>query len=345
MEAGCGNVVSTPYDDVFRTLLNDCSSLIIPVINEIFDERYRGDEEIVFLPETHFLNRQDGGEEKRITDASFKIVGREEKKFLYECQSTADSSMLVRIFEYSTQIALDQGEITGNRLRVEIPHSAVLFLRCKDTTPDKMMIEMRTPGGTVCFDVMVMKSQRYGIDEIFEKELLFLIPFHIFTYESHFAEYNRNKDKLEILKAEYIDIRNRLDSLMENGRISAYTRKIIMEMSDKVVENIARKYENVREGVKSVMGGKVLEHEAKTILREGWEQGRKVGHQEGHREGRREGHKEGRIEGENYGMKKGRLEQARETALNLRTISLDESTIAKMVNVSVELVREWFGEN
>ena len=31
---------NTPYDDVFRTLLNDCSSLIIPVINEIFWENY-----------------------------------------------------------------------------------------------------------------------------------------------------------------------------------------------------------------------------------------------------------------------------------------------------------------
>lgn len=236
MEAESSKVVNTPYDDVFRTLLNDCSSLIIPVINEIFDERYSGDEEIVFLPETHFLNQQDGGEEKRITDASFKIVGKEEKKFLYECQSTADSSMLVRIFEYSTQIALDQGEITGNQLKVEIPHSAVLFLRCKDTTPDKMMIEMKTPGGTVCFNVMVMKSQRYGIDEIFEKKLLFLIPFYIFTHERDFAEYNKNKDKLEILKAEYTDIRNRLDSLLESGHISAYTRKIIMEMSDKVVK-------------------------------------------------------------------------------------------------------------
>ncbi|MCD7863357.1 MAG: hypothetical protein LUG61_07565 [Lachnospiraceae bacterium] len=24
----------TPYDDVFRTLINDCSSLLIPLINE-----------------------------------------------------------------------------------------------------------------------------------------------------------------------------------------------------------------------------------------------------------------------------------------------------------------------
>ena len=35
---------STPYDDVFRTLLTDCSSLIIPVVNELFHEGYNGDE-------------------------------------------------------------------------------------------------------------------------------------------------------------------------------------------------------------------------------------------------------------------------------------------------------------
>ncbi len=196
------NIVNTPYDDVFRTLLNDCRRLIIPVINEIFHENFRGDEEIVFMPETHFLNQQDGGEEKRVTDTSFKIV--------------------------------------GDTLKVEIPHSAILFLRCDTSTPDQMRIEMRTPGGTVRFDALVMKSKRYRIDEIFEKNLLFLIPFYIFSHESRFVEYNKDKGKLEILKAEYIDIRNRLDDLLESGQISAYTRKIIMEMSNKVVENWSR---------------------------------------------------------------------------------------------------------
>ena len=41
-------ITNTPYDDVFRTLLNDCSSLIIPVINEIFGENYSGKEKIGF---------------------------------------------------------------------------------------------------------------------------------------------------------------------------------------------------------------------------------------------------------------------------------------------------------
>lgn len=31
---------ATPYDDVYRTLLNDCTSLIIPVVNEVFQKQH-----------------------------------------------------------------------------------------------------------------------------------------------------------------------------------------------------------------------------------------------------------------------------------------------------------------
>ena len=144
----------TPYDDVFRTLLNDCSELVLPVLNEIFGEHYSGTERIVFSGNEHYLNRQGGKEERRITDSAFTVIGGEStsedgerakdaqrtavereteaeaaprdagsaavlgKKYLFECQSTADSSLLIRIFEYASQIALDDGELTGNRLKV-----------------------------------------------------------------------------------------------------------------------------------------------------------------------------------------------------------------------------------
>ena len=35
-------ISKTAYDDAFRTLLNDCSELIIPVVNEVFGEHYTG---------------------------------------------------------------------------------------------------------------------------------------------------------------------------------------------------------------------------------------------------------------------------------------------------------------
>ena len=59
-------IVNTPYDDVFRTLLNDCSALIIPVVNEIFHETYSGRERVEWYPNEHFVNGQDGQEQ--VTD-------------------------------------------------------------------------------------------------------------------------------------------------------------------------------------------------------------------------------------------------------------------------------------
>lgn len=266
--------VHTPYDDVFRTLLNDCTALVIPVINEVFMEQYTGGERVIFSPNEHFLNRQDGKEAERITDTCFIIKGDKAKKYHLECQSTSDSSMLVRMFEYDTQIALDDGEIQGYVLRAAFPNSAVLFLRCDHSTPEQMQIRIETPGGNLSYSIPVMKAQRYTIEEIFEKKLLFLIPFNIFSHESRFAEYNKDEKKLEYLLREYEEIKGRLEHLVRRKAISEYTKCIITDMSNKVLESIARNYEHIREGVKSVMGGKVLDYEAKTIWNEGKMEGK-----------------------------------------------------------------------
>ena len=55
---------------------------------------------------------------------------------------------------------------------------------------------------------------------------------------------------------------NRIEQLLNAGDISEYTKCTILDMSDKVLKHIARKYVNVREGVKDVMGGRVLDYEA-----------------------------------------------------------------------------------
>ncbi len=274
-------ITSTPYDDVFRTLLNDCSPLIIPVINEIFGEHYSGQEKIIFSPNEHFLNRQGGNEEERITDSSFKIEGKETKKYHLECQSSTDNSMVVRFFEYDAQIALDEGQIRGNILTVTLPHSAVLFLRHHTSTPDTLKIRMVTPGGTIEYDIYVMKSQQYTLKDIFQKNLLLLIPFYIFSHETRFKEYEKDETKLRMLQNEYEQIKNKLEELTSQGIISEYTRCTIIDMSNKVLEHIAAKYNSVKEGVKAVMGGKVLEYEAKTIKKEGIREGIEQGIEQG----------------------------------------------------------------
>ncbi len=130
---------------------------------------------------------------------------------------------------------------------------------------------MITPGGTVEYDIHVIKSQQYTLKKFFEKKLLLLIPFYIFSHESQFKEYEQNNAKLRALQEEYEQIKNELENLLKQGSISEYTRCTIIDMSNKVLEHIAVKYNSVKEGVKAIMVGKILEYEAKTIKREGIE--------------------------------------------------------------------------
>ena len=152
------------YDGAFRTILNDCRKMILPVINEIFDEEYIGDEKIEFFPNEHFLDQQDAADKERITDTNFRVIGKEIKKYHLECESSLpDGKMAIRLFEYDAQIALDEGEVMEETLTVAFPNTAVLYLRSYKKTPDKMRYVIVTPGGTVQYDIPVMKeiAQKY----------------------------------------------------------------------------------------------------------------------------------------------------------------------------------------
>ena len=86
--------------------------------------------------------------------------------------------------------------------------------------------------------------------------------------------------KLNVLKREYQSISERLEQLLKQGEIDEYTKCTILDMSQKVLEHIAAKFDNVKKGVKSVMGGQILEYEAKTILNIGRSEGRILGQDE-----------------------------------------------------------------
>ncbi len=199
IQAGKESHMANVYDGAFHTILNDCRKLIIPVINEIFGETYTGEEEIQFFPNEHFIDQQGGADKERITDTNFTVFGEMPKKYHLECESSLpDGRITIRLFEYDAQIALDEGEVTEETLTVTFPNTAVLYLRTYNKTPDKMKYVIVTPGGIVQYDVPIMKVQAYSLDDIFEKRLLMLIPFYIFSHESRLPEYNKDERKYNV---------------------------------------------------------------------------------------------------------------------------------------------------
>ena len=317
---------ATIYDDVWRTLVHDFPMFLVAFINELFSENYSENVRIEFLQDIHQQNQPDGGIEKRITDTYFRIVDENGnvKKYHVECQSTADNSMLVRIFEYGAQIALDDAVKKGNRIVLEFPHAAVLFLRSTGNTPDEMEIVIKTPGGSVEYKIPVAKMQSYTIDMMFKKKLLILLPFYLFVVEKSLKDYEENSGKRQELMDSLRMIVAGLDNLLLLGDIDALARKSLVELSAKVNHHLARNYAKVQKEAKNIMGGKVLDYEAKTIYMNGKNDGIALGMAQGVAQGMAQGVAQGRAS----------------LVLDMIKDGLEIGTIARIARMSVEQVTE-----
>ncbi len=271
------NAGSTPFDDVFRTLVVDHRRMLLAFINEMFPslpEKYNGDEVVVPLNEQYQQNRQDGEQDKRIVDSAVMVIDHSGNRRIFhvESQSTEDGNIIVRMFEYDMQIALKTtGEYTPGKLRITVPHSGILFLRCTEGTPDEMTVELLLPNGReVSYSMPVLKMIRYDDDTIFEKKLYFLVPFYLFNLEHYF------KNRIEIAdedKASYdkelMSFKQKLVKALENKNIDTYTYRSLIDLFNKVVAALTVGKDSVWEETEAIMGGQVLDYEAKSILNEG----------------------------------------------------------------------------
>lgn len=252
---------NTIFDDVFRTMMEKMTYLVIPLINEVFHTSYPDDVKIIQLRNEHQL--EDG---EIITDASLLIEG---KVYHIECQSTDDTSMAIRMVEYDFAVALERAVKFGRKYRVEFPKSCVLYLRCGRNTPDFLEVEMVLPDGKLCeYKVPVIKMNKYTKDNIFEKKLLMLLPFYIMKYEQMADNIERDSVKLQEMLKEFEDIRKKLEEEISNsGRAELYMDldKLIIRIADYIFRN----KEKIRKGIGEVMGGKVLQLESERVRAEG----------------------------------------------------------------------------
>ncbi len=263
-----GNTANTPYDDAFRTMLVDCPRLIIPLINYVFDENYSIEEKIEVYHNEFFIGNE--YQKERITDSN---MGINNIRYHAECQSTSDGTIVLRMFEYDTQIAIDTAIQGENEVIFTFPYSVIIYLRDYNNIEDRMNIVVKAGGKCISYYIPVVKVPKLALDNIMERDLYFLIPFYLFKYEREFSKYENSKVRLMRLRDDYCKIYSYLRDKTESKKITEFEYQVIRNMINKVAESLADKYEKVKEGVESVMGGAVLEYEAKDILREGITQG------------------------------------------------------------------------
>lgn len=312
---------STIYDSVFRTLLNDCTSLIIPVINELFGTHYTGTEKIHLYPNENILTSPEGNLYTRITDSNFLVIEGSYQRYHFECESSEnDSTMIIRMYEYDSQVALSDIEIQGSTIHVKLPRSAVIYLRHNSKTPDQFKIVYEAEGEVLERTIPTLKVQRYALDEIFEKELYYFLPFHIFVHEKELALYNEDENKRKVLMDEYRQIGHRLYELLKENRIDELTVDCIINGMKHVLNKISEKYETVVKEGEEAMGGEILDYPAKTAMREGYAKGRL----------------DGLAEGQSEGLAKGQMEKALQVYKNCIDRGMTQEDALAIADISVD---------
>ena len=262
---------STIFDDVFRTMLEKMPQLAIPLINEVFGTSYLEDIKIIQKRNEH--QTQNG---RVITDSHLLIANR---VYHIECQSTDDSTMVIRMIEYDFAISLEQVQKENGRYRMYFPQSCVLYLRGTKKR-DTISVEIVMPdGNTVEYTVPVVQVQKLTCDDILQKHLLFLLPYHVIKYEQE-KGLDTDGEKWKELLDEYAKIEKYLEEkFLEKGNEKTY--RDMVELIIRIADYVFRDKEKVKKGFGDVMGGKVLELESDKLIQRGIEQGLEKGIQQG----------------------------------------------------------------
>ena len=276
---------NTIFDDVFRTMLEKMPELVIPLINEVFRTDYPVD-----IPIKQMRNEHHTKSGEIITDSRLLIA---DKMYHIECQSTSDSEMVIRMIEYDFAISLENVEKENGRYRIYFPHSCVLYLR-GNRKNNVLGLDIVMPDGRILeYNVPALYVEQYTRDIIFQKKLLFLLPYYVIRYEKNKTTL-KDDVKLQELLEEYKEIEKYLEKeLLDEGKEVEY--RYFIELISQIADYIFTDVEKAKKGIGKIMGGKVLELETDRIIREGLEKGMQQGMQQGMQRGMQQGIRETRI--------------------------------------------------
>ena len=178
------------YDAALAAMVTKLKKYVIPLVNEVFGEQYIESTNVEIRNNKHIIRKTDGSLKRRETDAyvelagatrldgvagSSRMAGQQVTKYYhFECETWYDRSIVLRIAEYESVIAVENMEEMKDGVILNYPDSAVIFLRPGDKIPKAMKIIHRaSDGAEMSYDVPAIRIADYGLDEIFEKNTLF----------------------------------------------------------------------------------------------------------------------------------------------------------------------------
>ena len=275
---------ATPFDDVWRTVMQMLQRLVVLLTNRLFGTDFTGNEQIEPGETEMMLLQMDGSRVRRGVDAHFSIVDSRGVKhsFHVECQTNPDGSIVLRFAEYDLQLAINARE--GNEagtLDLYLPRSALIQLRGQSTAEPKR-IRIHDGAQVLEHTVSTVCMAELSIDDLYSPDALALLPFYIFTHQEDLQKTAQDSVEAEKLVRDFEGICNVLQKMESQEKIRTYEHGVLLELMRKVTRNVLAG-STVSEEVKEVVDGKLLDLDTVRI----YSYGEKVGEKRGERRGGR----------------------------------------------------------
>jgi hypothetical protein len=237
------------YDSICKELFGELSDeSIVKFINSQFGRNYPLDSK-VDNPKTDSI--LDGTENR-----SDIIIGIGNDLYLIntyhvELQTSEDSGMAKRVFEYAYRAALDKCKCTKDSLELTFPRSAVFYQRSEKTTPEEFLIRLNLPDDTVkVYKVSAKKVSDFSSQDLTDREkgLYAFVPNYPLNFED-----KTNEEALAELKNGNELITDNLVVMVKDGEVSQRFAELAVKGLTDITENVLLKNGKTREEVDEFM--------------------------------------------------------------------------------------------
>ena len=288
------------FDRSFKQIIGSLSpKALIRFINGLFGSNHPPDSEVRRLN----TEQLDKNLRKLLPD---EIVSIEGCAYLIEEQTTDDSNMAIRVFEYGCAQALKERETKDGLIILPFPRMVVIYLEASGATPDVLTVRMRFPDGTEHdFNVRTLKLLDYSVGELSGRGLAALLPFYIIRLRKAARRARTDEERREV-EAGFRELGGELIKAIERGaeegQLDEADIATLLERLLKLLDYVGKGYKTTE--VKN-MGNTALMGYGQALALKYERKGERKGRLEGERKGRLEGERKGKLEDARNALKEG----------------------------------------
>lgn len=224
------------YDRIFKRIFNLSNLAIINLINGLFNTNHPTDS-VVEFPNTEFFSTT---LEKRFADI---LIFLNRIPYHLEAQMTDDGSIVVRAFEYGFHTAMYHRTVTSV---LRFPEPVIIYLDSEKDYPETSDLTLDFgEQGTFTYHVKNFLYQKHHIEELNQKKMIVLIPFHLLKLR-RIIEKDASEKNFQLLQDLIMnDILGSIKANLMVGNITADDAAQLRELTLELYNHIYSHYEEL----------------------------------------------------------------------------------------------------